>query len=175
MTNRFQVSDTDLYLVVNAGRRDVDLAHLNAQLQKHSGMDVEMVVHDDRGLLALQGPSAVSILQPLVSVDLTKMYFSNFVKADIDGVPCWITRTGFRLSIFVFRQNARFRYTGEDGFECSIPADGLEKLAAKFVSSGDVWLGGLGARDALRLEAGLCLYGKPFCSFVFKMSFRERY
>ena len=56
------------------------------------------------------------------------------------------------------------RYTGEDGFECSIPADALEKLAEKFTSHGDVWLGGLGARDALRLEAGLCLYGDIYAS-----------
>ena len=56
-------------------------------------------------------------------------------------------------------KESRVRYTGEDGFECSIPADGLEKVAMKFLEGGDVWLGGLGARDALRLEAGLCLYG----------------
>jgi len=139
-----KVSDEDLYLVVNAGRRDVDLAHLNDQLEKNSQMDVQMTVHDDRGLLALQGPSAVSVLQPLVGVDLSKMYFGNFIETAIDGVPCWITRTG---------------YTGEDGFECSIPADSLEKLAKKFTENTDVHLGGLGARDALRLEAGLCLYG----------------
>jgi len=134
-----------LYLVVNAGRRDVDLAHLNAQLKKNSGIDVEMIVHDERGLLALQGPLAPSVLQSLVDVDLSKLYFGNFIKADISGVPCWITRTG---------------YTGEDGFECSIPNEALEKLAKKFTENKDVWLGGLGARDALRLEAGLCLYGE---------------
>lgn len=139
-----KVAEDDLYLVVNAGRRDVDLAHLNAQLKKNSGMDVEMIVHDERGLLALQGPLAPSVLQSLVDADLSKLYFSNFIKADIAGVPCWITRTG---------------YTGEDGFECSIPNEALEKLAKKFTENKDVWLGGLGARDALRLEAGLCLYG----------------
>lgn len=139
-----KVSDEDLYLVVNAGRRDVDLAHLNAQLEKNSQMDVQMIVHDDRGLLALQGPSAKSVLQSLVDVDLSQVYFGNFIETKVAGVPCWITRTG---------------YTGEDGFECSIPADSLETLAKKFTESEDVWLGGLGARDALRLEAGLCLYG----------------
>ena len=81
-------------MVVNAGRRDVDLAHLNEQLQKNDQLDVQMTVHDDRGLLALQGPSAASVLQPLVGVDLSKMYFGNFVETAIDGVPCWITRTG---------------------------------------------------------------------------------
>lgn len=139
-----KVTDEDLYLVVNAGRRDVDLPHIQSQLDKHSEMDVEMVVHDERGLFALQGPKASPILQSMVDVDLSKLYFGNFIKADISGVPCWITRTG---------------YTGEDGFECSIPNESLVTLGEKFLSHSDVWLGGLGARDALRLEAGLCLYG----------------
>ena len=57
-------------------------------------MDVEMVVHNDRGLLALQGPSAAPVLQSLVDIDLSGLYFSNFAKTDIAGVPSWITRTG---------------------------------------------------------------------------------
>lgn len=58
------------------------------------GMDVTMTVHDDRGLLALQGPSAMSVLQKLTDTDLSKLYFGMFSRFDIAGVPCWTTRTG---------------------------------------------------------------------------------
>jgi len=139
-----KVAADDLYLVVNAGRRKEDLAHLEGHLSNNSQMDVQMTVHDDRGLLALQGPIASKVVSSLVETDLSKFFFGSFAKMDVAGVPCWVTRTG---------------YTGEDGFELSVPANELENLAKKFMSSGDVWLGGLGARDALRLEAGLCLYG----------------
>jgi len=139
-----KVAEDDLYLVVNAGRRTEDLAHFNKHLSENSQMSVDMTVHDDRGLLALQGPLAAKELSALVDTELSKFYFGSFIKMNVAGVPCWVTRTG---------------YTGEDGFELSIPAGELENLASKFTSSKDVLLGGLGARDALRLEAGLCLYG----------------
>ncbi|GMH35583.1 hypothetical protein BSKO_03451 [Bryopsis sp. KO-2023] len=139
-----KVADDDIYVVVNAGRRDVDLAHIQAHLDKNSSMDVGMTVHDDRGLLALQGPKAAGVLQKMTDFDLSKLFFGMFTKTDVGGVPVWITRTG---------------YTGEDGFELSIPGEGLETLASKMIANPEVWLGGLGARDALRLEAGLCLYG----------------
>lgn len=61
---------------------------------QESGAEVELIVHDDRSLLALQGPSAASVLQSMVTIDLSKLYFGNFVKENISGVPCFITRTG---------------------------------------------------------------------------------
>ena len=141
-----KVSDTEIYLVVNAGCREKDLAHLNKHLDEYraKGKDVTMTVHDDRSLLALQGPEAASVLQPYVKEDLSKIYFSNFCKLDINGVPCFLTRTG---------------YTGEDGFELSIPDENAVTIAEAFMSDKRVRLAGLGARDSLRLEAGLCLYG----------------
>jgi aminomethyltransferase len=66
-------------------------AHTAAQA---AGKDVALTVHDDRGLLALQGPSAPAVLQKLTSADLSKLYFGNFARFDIAGVPCWVTRTG---------------------------------------------------------------------------------
>jgi aminomethyltransferase len=141
-----KVTGTEIYLVVNAGCREKDLAHLNKHLEafKGKGGDVSMTVHDDRALLALQGPEAVHVLQPLVKEDLSKVYFSNFRKLDIAGAPCFLTRTG---------------YTGEDGFELSIPNDSVLSIAEALMKDGRVRLSGLGARDSLRLEAGLCLYG----------------
>ncbi|GAB4815542.1 hypothetical protein N2152v2_002588 [Parachlorella kessleri] len=138
-----RVADDEIYLVVNAGCRDKDLAHLGSQLDAFKG-DVSMSVHDDRSLLALQGPQAASVLQPHMAEDLGKFYFSQFLKTDIKGIPCFVTRTG---------------YTGEDGFEISVPNDRALELAAALVGDERVRLCGLGARDSLRLEAGLCLYG----------------
>eukprot|EP01025_Chloroclados_australasicus_P006974 TRINITY_DN1220_c0_g2_i1.p2 TRINITY_DN1220_c0_g2~~TRINITY_DN1220_c0_g2_i1.p2 ORF type:complete len:402 (-),score=68.33 TRINITY_DN1220_c0_g2_i1:309-1514(-) len=138
-----KVDASEAYLVVNAGCREKDIAHINKYLGKFSG-DCEMIIHDDRGLLALQGPAAAEVLQPLVKEDLSKIYFSNFKKLDIKGVPCYLTRTG---------------YTGEDGFELSIPNENLFDIATSLNAHEKMQVAGLGARDALRLEAGLCLYG----------------
>jgi len=80
----------------------------------------------------------------MVEEDLSKVYFSHFKKLNIKGVPCYLTRTG---------------YTGEDGFELSIPNASLVELANALVAHERLEVAGLGARDALRLEAGLCLYG----------------
>lgn len=141
-----KVSETEIYLVVNAGCREKDLAHINKHLEsfRAKGKDVSMTVHDDRSLIALQGPEAASVLQPHVKEDLSKIYFSNFCKLDIAGVPCFLTRTG---------------YTGEDGFELSIPNEKAVAVTEAFMADNRVRLSGLGARDSLRLEAGLCLYG----------------
>lgn len=142
-----KVSPTEIYLVVNAGCREKDLAHIGKHLDafKAQGGDISMEVHDDRSLLALQGPKAASVLQPLTSVDLSKLYFSGFVKVDVGGAPCFVTRTG---------------YTGEDGFEISIPSTSALDLTKKLLRDGSsVRMCGLGPRDSLRLEAGLCLYG----------------
>ncbi|CAL5224777.1 g7519 [Coccomyxa viridis] len=141
-----KVADDEIYLVVNAGCREKDLAHINKHLEKFKsdGGKVDITVHDDRSLLALQGPAAVETLQPLVDLDLSKVFFSNFHRLDIAGIPCYLTRTG---------------YTGEDGFEISVPDDKAVELAKKFLENPRNRLCGLGARDSLRLEAGLCLYG----------------
>ncbi|KAL4856122.1 Aminomethyltransferase [Chlorella vulgaris] len=142
-----KVSPDELYIVVNAGCREKDLAHLGKHLDafKAKGGQVDMEVHDDRSLLALQGPEAVAVLQQHVSgTDLDKVYFSNFRKLDIKGIPCFLTRTG---------------YTGEDGFELSIPNDSALELCEALMADSRVRMCGLGPRDSLRLEAGLCLYG----------------
>ncbi|KAL4425386.1 hypothetical protein ABPG75_009402 [Micractinium tetrahymenae] len=141
-----KVSSDELYIVVNAGCRDKDLAHIGQHLEafKAKGGQVDMLLHDDRSLLALQGPEAAAVLQQFVKEDLDKVYFSNFRRLDIKGVPCWLTRTG---------------YTGEDGFELSIPGSHAVELAEALTGDARVRLCGLGPRDSLRLEAGLCLYG----------------
>lgn len=144
-----RVADDNVYLVVNAGCAEKDLKHIGAHLAtaQTAGKDVAMTVHSDRALLALQGPKAAAVLASVCALPLNAFYFSHFAKADVAGVPCWITRTG---------------YTGEDGFELSIPGEAAPAVAkALLAAEGGAttrWAG-LGARDALRLEAGLCLYG----------------
>jgi len=141
-----KVSDEHLYLVVNAGCREKDLTHIESYLKpfQAKGGDVDWHIHDERSLLALQGPKAAPALQSMVKEDLSGMYFSDFAFMDVMGIPCYVTRTG---------------YTGEDGFEISIPDESTVALAEALLKCDDVILAGLGARDSLRLEAGLCLYG----------------
>jgi aminomethyltransferase len=142
-----KISGEKVYFVVNAGNREKDLEHIGAHLAQWQakGKDVTMTTHEDRNLFAVQGPEAANTLQKLVDVDLSKMYFSYFTVADIKGVKdCFITRTG---------------YTGEDGFEISIPNEGAVEIMDALLASGPLIPAGLGARDSLRLEAGLCLYG----------------
>ncbi|KXZ44287.1 hypothetical protein GPECTOR_70g518 [Gonium pectorale] len=141
-----KVNDTELYVVVNAGCREKDLAHLGKHLEaaKSKGLDVSMTIHDDRSLLALQGPAAAEVVAGLTSADLSTFYFSDFRTISLGGTPCWVTRTG---------------YTGEDGFEISVPSSSALALAEKLTAHPRVRLAGLGPRDSLRLEAGLCLYG----------------
>jgi len=129
----------DLQLVVNAGRADHDILHLRANLAG----DVTMSIHDDRALLALQGPQAPQVLRRL-GVDLDGFFFMQIGHFTIDGIDCIITRSG---------------YTGEDGFEISMPADKAVQLAERLCADEAVSLAGLGARDTLRLEAGLPLWG----------------
>ncbi|XP_021769274.1 aminomethyltransferase, mitochondrial [Chenopodium quinoa] len=143
-----KVKDDHIYLVVNAGCRDKDLAHIEEHMKafKSKGGDVSWHIHDERSLLALQGPLAAPVLQQLTKYDLSKFYFGQFCMTDVSGFPCYLTRTG---------------YTGEDGFEISVPDENAVELAKLILekSEGKVRLTGLGARDSLRLEAGLCLYG----------------
>ncbi|SHE72393.1 aminomethyltransferase [Kaistia soli DSM 19436] len=132
-------ADGTLFLVVNAGRKTVDYAHLAANLPE----DVELVVAEDRALLALQGPLAAAVMARLCPAAAT-MGFMTAISAAIDGIDCAISRSG---------------YTGEDGFEISVDADKAEALASRLLAEPEVAPIGLGARDSLRLEAGLCLYG----------------
>jgi len=141
-----KVNGEKVYFVVNAGNREKDLKHIGKHLAdwQSSGKDVSMATHEDRALLAVQGPEAAATLQKLVDIDISKMYFSHFTVAPIKGIESFITRTG---------------YTGEDGFEISIPNDGALEVMEALLANGPLKLAGLGARDSLRLEAGLCLYG----------------
>ncbi|WP_316206591.1 MULTISPECIES: glycine cleavage system aminomethyltransferase GcvT [unclassified Bradyrhizobium] len=128
-----------LVLVVNAACKEADEALLRAGLS-----DIcEVRPLTDRALLALQGPKAASVLAKL-SADVESMRFMDAGPRSVDGLDCYVSRSG---------------YTGEDGFEISVPADQTEKLADALLSDKDVLPIGLGARDSLRLEAGLCLYG----------------
>jgi aminomethyltransferase len=128
-----------LFLVVNAARKEADLVHLRNRLG--SGAHLEPLA--DRALLALQGPAAAAVLSRLVD-GVARLGFMTAAEVAIDGRPCLVTRSG---------------YTGEDGFEISLPADDAESLARRLVAEPEVLPIGLGARDSLRLEAGLCLYG----------------
>lgn len=131
--------EDDLLLVVNAGCKDADLRHL----QTHLGHRCQVIALPDQALIALQGPQAVTALARLnagVSA-LTFMTGGHFALA---GTECFVTRSG---------------YTGEDGFEISVPASHAQALAHLLLAQTEVQPAGLGARDTLRLEAGLCLYG----------------
>ena len=128
-----------LFVVVNAACKAQDIAHLQANLPQ----GVELEVIEDRALLALQGPKAAEVLarfQPQVA----DMLFMDVKVLEIDGVECIVSRSG---------------YTGEDGYEISVPSDQAAELANKLTACEEVEWIGLGARDSLRLECGLCLYG----------------
>src|SRR5882757_2620007 len=128
-----------LFLVVNAACKADDEAHLRAHLS-----DVCVIEPlPDRALIALQGPKAEAVLARFCA-DAPAMRFMDAGPHRIDGIDCFVSRSG---------------YTGEDGFEISVPADKAEALATALLDHDDVMPIGLGARDSLRLEAGLCLYG----------------
>ena len=128
-----------LFVVVNAGCKDQDIALMQEKLSAHC----EVRVLADRALLALQGPQAVTALARL-NADVHKLVFMTGGHFTLDGIDCFVTRSG---------------YTGEDGFEISVPADKAVQLARALLAQPEVKPIGLGARDTLRLEAGLCLYG----------------
>ncbi|MQB42953.1 glycine cleavage system aminomethyltransferase GcvT [Rhizobium sp. ICMP 5592] len=130
--------DDYLFVVVNASCKEEDLKHL----QKHIGDSCEITLLD-RTLIALQGPRAVSVLAELWA-DLAYMKFMDVRHCRLHDVSCLVSRSG---------------YSGEDGFEISVPADKAEDIAKRLLEHPDVQPIGLGARDSLRLEAGLCLYG----------------
>ncbi len=128
-----------LLLVVNAARKDEDIAHL----RRHLGGRIEVTPLPDRALLALQGPAAAAVLGWIAPL-APRLGFMTGAAMDVAGVPCFVTRSG---------------YTGEDGFELSVPASAASDVAQTLLDQPEVLPIGLGARDSLRLEAGLCLYG----------------
>ena len=131
-----------IMMVVNASNVDKDLAHIARHADKF-GVTLENV-SDDMGLLALQGPKAASILQPLTETDLSTIKYYHFTEGSVAGMPMIISRTG---------------YTGEDGFELYHDVKYSEKLWDALMAAGDVTPAGLGCRDTLRLEMGMALYG----------------
>ncbi|CAF0751171.1 unnamed protein product [Didymodactylos carnosus] len=134
-----------LYVVSNAGRAENDLRHLNEQLEKSNDLDVNIEVLSNQALLALQGPSSSVVLQKFVPFDLATLAFMESASTTFSNtIQCRINRSG---------------YTGEDGFEISLDATDAEQVASLLLESSEVALAGLGCRDSLRLEAGLCLYG----------------
>ncbi|WP_245455774.1 glycine cleavage system aminomethyltransferase GcvT [Neorhizobium lilium] len=127
-----------LLVVVNASCKEADVAHMTANLA-----DCEVTLLEDRALLALQGPQAQAVLAELWA-GVSDMKFMEVREVPLHDVPCIISRSG---------------YSGEDGFEISVPADKAEDLAKSLLEHPNCEAIGLGARDSLRLEAGLCLYG----------------
>jgi aminomethyltransferase len=128
-----------LFLVVNAGCKAADIAHLRATIANRCGIEPM----PDRALLALQGPAAGRVIARLAPA-LAMLTFMSGAAAKIAGIDVFATRSG---------------YTGEDGFEISVAGDQAEALARVLLAEPEVAPAGLGARDTLRLEAGLCLYG----------------
>lgn len=128
-----------LFLVVNAACKDADFARLLSGMS--ASCDLEMIA--DRALLALQGPAAETALARLAPA-VAEMKFMDVVTVTLHGVDCWVSRSG---------------YTGEDGYEISVPNEQAADLARSLLDMEEVEPIGLGARDSLRLEAGLCLYG----------------
>ena len=134
------LGNDQLFLVVNAACKEQDLAHLRNHLSEHCSIEP---LFEARALLALQGPQAVTALERLAP-EVANMTFMQFAAVQLLGTDCFVSRSG---------------YTGEDGFEISVPAEQAEALARRLLAEPEVQAIGLGARDSLRLEAGLCLYG----------------
>jgi aminomethyltransferase len=128
-----------LFLVVNAACKEADFTHIAANLPP----TVQLQPHDDRALLALQGPAASTVIGRL-GQEAAGQPFMGVLNVTLAGIPCVVSRSG---------------YTGEDGFEISVSAEQAEALADRLVAEPEVAPAGLGARDSLRLEAALCLYG----------------
>lgn len=127
-----------LFVVVNASMRDQDIAHMKKHLD-----GVEVTEITDRALVAVQGPAAESVVAALCPA-AAELTFMQTMTADLMGVNCRVSRLG---------------YTGEDGFEISIPESDAIKITRALLEHDDCQPAGLGARDSLRMEAGLCLYG----------------
>ncbi len=128
-----------LHVVVNAGCKVADIDHLTRRL----GGSIAVVPRPESALLALQGPRAAEVLARLAP-EVQTLRFMSASRTVLAGVSCFVSRSG---------------YTGEDGFEISVPAEAASLLAQRLLDMDEVKPAGLGARDSLRLEAGLCLYG----------------
>ena len=128
-----------IFVVVNAACKDADIARMKAALEPA----LTVVEVSDRALLALQGPSAEAVLSTF-DARAADMAFMDVATLDLNGVTAWVSRSG---------------YTGEDGYEISVPSESAAEIAQALLDHPDVEPIGLGARDSLRLEAGLCLYG----------------
>jgi aminomethyltransferase len=134
--------ENECNVILNAGCAPTDLKYLDEKRQQFKG-DVKITPRRELSLLALQGPKAAEVLSQWVP-NLEQMAFMSYIDTTIDGMKVVVTRCG---------------YTGEDGFEVAIANENAVKLARLFLSNSNVRPTGLGARDTLRLEAGLCLYG----------------
>jgi aminomethyltransferase len=133
--------EDDFLVVINASNREKDLEHFR---ENTGDLDVEVAdKSDDWALLALQGPEAADLLQDLTETDLSSLKPFRFVEEEVDGARGIISRTG---------------YTGEDGFEIYLSPDDAPRVWRRLIEAGAT-PAGLGARDTLRLEAGMCLYG----------------
>jgi len=141
VTRTFEPEGT-LYVVVNAACKEKDYALLEEKL----GDRIVIEPLEDRALIALQGPKAESVLSSLAP-EVAELNFMEATMVTLEGSVCWVSRSG---------------YTGEDGYEISIPADEVESFSRRLLNNDNVELIGLGARDSLRLEAGLCLSGHDF-------------
>ncbi|MDW6004614.1 glycine cleavage system aminomethyltransferase GcvT [Vibrio mangrovi] len=128
-----------LFVVINAACKQKDIAHLKQHLPAHLVLE-EL---QEQALLALQGPLAASVLAQLAP-EVAEMHFMDIRRVQLLDIECIVSRSG---------------YTGEDGYEISVPVDQAQKLAQHLLTFDEVALIGLGARDSLRLECGLCLYG----------------
>ena len=135
----FRVSQDELFVIVNGACKVADIAHIQARI----GNRCQVEPMPSHGLLALQGPQAVTALSRLAP-GVEKLVFMTGGNFDVEGIPCFVTRSG---------------YTGEDGFEISVAGDQAQALARLLLAQPEVKPIGLGARNSLRLEAGLCLYG----------------
>ena len=131
--------EDDLLLIVNAACKQADIQHLVT----HIGHRCTVRPMPERALLALQGPKAVAALARL-NADVATLTFMSGMHTMLSGAACFVTRSG---------------YTGEDGFEISVPAEQAQSLARALLAQPEVRAGGLGSRDTLRLEAGMCLHG----------------
>ena len=135
-----RLAEDHLFLIVNAARKAADFAHITAHLPP----EITLTPQPERALLAFQGPKAMTLLAPLAPA-LADLRFMAVRECAVAGIPCLVSRSG---------------YTGEDGVEISLPAAAAEGLARTLLALPGVLPAGLGARDLLRLEAGLCLYGQ---------------
>lgn len=135
----FRMAQGELFVIVNGACKVGDIAHIQARI----GQRCQVIPMPDQALLALQGPQAAAVLARLAP-GVDKLVFMTGGHFDIAGAQCFVTRSG---------------YTGEDGFEISVPAAQAEALARTLLAQPEVKPIGLGARNSLRLEAGLCLYG----------------